>query len=298
VDPPESPDSVCRWNLYKDRYAVPARYYRRSGLEPPERKRKSIPSERWFTDDELDEMVKHTPDRIEASLRSGDRRAALRICKNMAGEFFFLHSLYVNMVISVLDFVAREAGEESLGAVISYLYEKCLREQVVKNLEGAPRSQAMRAIIKDMFLADTCGGAGFPSPRIKITEDETQVIVSLDPCGSGGKLIRRKAYEQQSPLGRTRERLENSAVKLAVGLPLPRRLVEPSMPITMDYISETRKPQGMGRTGRGYAWSAERDGLPYYCCLCTGFLAQSGIDWLEVKPPSDRRSPCVWQVTK
>jgi hypothetical protein len=298
VDPPEGPDDVCRWHLYKDRYGVPATYYTRSGLEPPKRQGKPVSVERWFTDEQLEEMVMHTPDRIEAALRSGDLKKARGICKKMAGEFFFLHSLYVNMVVSVLDFIAREAGEESLGRVISYIYEKCLKGQVAGLLGGLPRREATRAIIGDFFLADTSGGAGFPPPRLKITEDDRSIRVELSPCGSGGKLRKRNAYESQGRVAKARERLENAVIKVSVSLPLPRGLIEFTMPIVMGYISETRRPHGMGVTRQGYDWSGGREGLPYYCCLCTGLLTESGADWLEVTPPTDQSSPCVWQARK
>ncbi len=298
VDPPRGAGDACSWHLYKDRRAVPRDYFERSGLVPPERPAPEVSSDRWFSEAQLEEMSRHTPDRILDSLRGGDLGGAHRACRQNAGEFFFLHSLYVNMTVSVLDFLAREAGEEMLGEVISYLYRKCVRDQLASLMESAPRAEAFRSIIRDIFLADTCGGAGFPVPRISIVEDTQRTSVVLDPCGSGGKLVRRRAYRPPGRARRARESLENTAIGLSAGLPLPRRLIEAVMPPVMDYISETRKPEGMGMTGKGYAWSGGREGVPYYCCLCTGFLALSGADWLKVIPPADRRAPCVWLARK
>ncbi len=122
--------------------------------------------------------------------------------------------------------------------------------------------------------------------------------VTLDPCGSGGKLLRRRACEPGGHGGNAREAVENRLLRAAVKVPLPRSLMERAVPVIADYLAETRKPRGVGVTERGYQWAGGRPGLPYYCALCTSSVEESGCGWLEVIPPADRKSPCTWRARK
>jgi hypothetical protein len=242
--------------------------------------------------------VRPTPDRIRERLQRRHRGEALRIASRMRGEFFFLHHLYVNMLVTTLDFIAREAGEERLGQALSYVYDTCVRQQIVDVLEGLQRRDALAFIIQNIFLADTCGGAGMPASRFSIEEGESEIRIILDPCASGGKLIRRRAYEPLKASTKFRERLENRLMKLSLKVPLPRRLLEFALPIVIDYLSEFRKPEGMGMTHRAYPWTSGRSSLPYYCCFCKVFLKEANCDWLEVTPPAGIKEPCIWRARK
>jgi len=301
VDPPSGAGDACRWYIYKDKWGVPQRYYDRYGLR--KEKEAAAPEdggdgERWFTPEQIKDLVRPTPDRIRERLDRGDTRGALRIAREMGGEFFFLHSLYVGMVVSVLDFIARRAGEEGLGEALSFLYEKCIAEQVVPLANGLDRREALRFIIHNLFLADLSGGAGFPPAGFSIAEDADSVTVILDPCGSGGKLLRHGSY---NPLGRAKkavESVENKVMQLTVKLPLPRGLLQLAMPYTIDLLCEMRRAAGMGVTSASHDWSGHRKGMPYYCCLCTAFLDAAAADWLQVFPPEGRWQPCVWRASK
>jgi hypothetical protein len=278
---------------------VPEKYYERFGLVKPTGTG-SLRADRkqWFTGEQLTEMVRPTPDRIRERLQHGQRGKALRIASVMRGEFFSLHHLYVNMLVTTLDFIAREAGEERLGQALSYVYDTCVRQQIVDVLEGLQRRDALAFIIRNIFLADTCGGAGMPAARFSIEEGESEVRIILDPCASGGKLIRRRAYEPLKASTKFRERLENRLMKLSLKVPLPRRLLEFAFPIVIDYLYEFRKPAGMGMTHRAYPWTSGHNSLPYYCCFCKVFLKEANCDWLEVTPPAGIKEPCIWRARK
>jgi hypothetical protein len=299
VDPPEHAMDVCRWHLYKDRSAVPEKYYERFGLVKPTGKGNlRAGRKRWFTPEQLSEMVRPTPDKIREMLQRGQQREALRFASKMKGEFFFLHNLYVNMLVTTLDFIAREAGEERLGEALSYVYDTCVREQITAHIEKLQRQDALAFIIRNIFLADTCGGAGMPAPRLSIEEGESEVRIILDPCASGGKLIRRRAYEPLKASTEFRERIENRLMKLSLKIPLPRRLLEFTIPIMFDYISEFRRPVGMGMTRKAHPWSSGRSSLPSYCCFCKVFLEEANCNWLQVTPPAGLKDPCIWRARK
>ena len=299
VDPPANPDDVCKWHLYKDKGAVPERYYERFGLRSPAGERKAAGTgERWFTEERKAEMVRPTPDRIAERLSGGRSLSALALCITMGGEFFFLHNLYVDMLVSTLDFIAREAGEERLGDALSYVFKTCVESRILPLAGGMEHRDALAFIAENFFKAELCGGAGMPPARFTVAEDSYGVSVVLDSCGSGGKLLRHRAYQPPGKVKKARELLENRLVGATAKLPLPRGLMEFILPFTFDYFSETRKPEDIGITGKAYPWSGGTRWVPYYCCFCTALLAESGCDWLEVFPPSRRGQPCVWRARK
>ena len=185
-----------------------------------------------------------------------------------------------------------------MGEALSFLYEKSVRRQIAATLEGMDRREALRSIVRDFFLADLCGGGSYPRGKFSVSEDSDRVTVTLDPCGSGGKLIRHRAYQPLGAAKKAMEDLEVTSMRLTTKLPLPLGLQKASIPFTLDYFCETRRPAGMGTTTRAYGWSGGRAGMPYYCCICTAFLAEAGADWLQVQPPQDRRQPCIWRAAK
>ena len=298
VDPPTEAMDECRWYVYKDKWAVPQSYYDRYGQQKKKGPQGSGNSERWFSDEQLTEIIRPTPDRIRDRLNKGDRKMALRICREMGGEFFFLHNLYVNMLVATLDFVAREAGEEGLGEALSYVFEKCVKEQMISILEALPRREALKSIIHNFFLADTCGGAGYPPARFGVREDANGITVLLNSCGSGGKLLRHGTYEPLNDLRKIVEGLQVRLIRAAVKRPRLQALLESTMPYSVDFFYEMRKPEGMGITQEPHDWSGGRSFVPYYCTFCTSFVRASGVDWLEVIPPGGRREPCVWRARK
>ncbi|MEW6554290.1 MAG: hypothetical protein AB1384_08405 [Actinomycetota bacterium] len=299
LDPPERAEDPCRWYIYKDARAIPARFYERYGVEKPEEAApRAEPGKRWFAPRQLEDTVRPTYARIRERLEGGDTRGALRIIREMAGDFVFLHSQIVNMLVSILDFISRQAGEEMVGEALAFLYEKSARRQIASQLENMDRREAVGFIVRDFFLADLCGGGSYPRGKLNVSEDPGGVTVILDPCGSGGKLVRHRAYRPLNPAKKLREDMEVMSMRLATKLPLPRGLQRSSIPFTLDYFCETRRPAGMGTTARAYEWSGGRAGMPYYCCICTAFLAEAGAGWLRVHPPEGRRQPCVWRFLK
>ncbi len=299
LDPPAAPGDPCRWYIYKDKHAIPERFYERYGVSKPDRAAPAAAGgERWFKPGQLEDTVRPTYARIRERLQGGDARGALRIIREMAGDFVFLHSQIVNMLVSIFDFISRQAGEDKLGEALAFLYEKSAKRQLASRIEGMERREAVRFIVHNFFLADLCGGGSYPRGKFSVSEDADHVTVILDPCGSGGKLIRHRSYRPLGAAKKAREDLEVKSMRLTTKLPLPLGLMKASIPFTLDYFCETRRPAGMGTTARAYGWSGDRAGMPYYCCICTAFLRAAGADWLQVYPPEGRRDPCVWRAAK
>lgn len=144
LDPPAAAGDACRWYIYKDKGAIPERFYARYGVE---KKTEAAPSRagagRWFTPGQLEDAVRPTYVRIRERLEGGDTRGALGIVREMAGDFVFLHSQIVNMLVSILDFISRQAGEGRMGEALYFMYEKSVRRQIAAALEGMERREAL-----------------------------------------------------------------------------------------------------------------------------------------------------------
>ncbi len=296
VDPPSGPEGECRWTLYKDRKRANQRPHERAA----HRSKNGVPKRRCFSADQLEQMSTFTPVRIRRLLENGDRRGAVRVCRQRAGEFLFLHNLYVSGLASGLDFVAQRAGEQALGDVFRDIYRKCVKNQILPLIEGLSRKNAIGWLMFNLFLASTSGGAGHPPAKISVTENASAITVTLDPCASGGKLIRNGAFDQMGNLRTAREALENYLIHASSRLPIPSSLMELSVIRVVDYLSETRKPSALKTTSKAFPWSGESKGLPYYCALCTGLLHESGCDWISVKPPgpAKHKHSCTWRFRK
>ncbi|MHB8896447.1 MAG: hypothetical protein ACYC99_14880 [Candidatus Geothermincolia bacterium] len=320
VDPPESAEDACRWHLYKNRDSVPLRYYERFGLEKkpaatslfgcrlsaglanaPERRdsRVTVPGRRRaFSERDLSTMSTSTAERIRWKLAVEDRPGALAVSYLMGSEFLFLHALYVNAIACSLEFLAIEAGEDAVGEALAFAYDRCAAGQVVSVLGELPRREILASLTRDFFLAGTCGGGGYPRSKIRVREDDASVTITLDPCPSGGRLIRRGAFGPLTARQRSREAVENGVLRLLARAPLPLKVMAPATNVVADYISCTRVPHDLGVTRGVHDWAGGRVGQPYYCALCTEFLRRSGCDWLEVSPPTDQSGTCVWKARK
>ena len=295
VDPPKGPDAVCRWHLYKDPNRIPRRYYERFGLE-----KKRLPSRRvrrrYCTDAQLAEMVRPRTDLLREAIDGRRLRAAAALCRDVKDEFLFLHDLYVHMLVATLTFLADRAGEEALGEALEHQYARCVRAQLVEPLGPMPPAETAAFLAQRVFGVDACNGTGSPRAAFSMTEEDADFVYLLDPCGSGGRLLRGGAYAPRTRWRRWREDGRSALVRRAARL-LPDPVIERAMDVAgLSLMSQ--KPHGQGRTRRAYPWSFDRAGVPYYCCQCGMLHRTLGARCLDIRPPREPRAPCVWRVRK
>ena len=105
----------------------------------------------------------------------------------MYNEFRSMHDLYRDWTTATLSFIGRRFGDEVL--------EEAMTEGVkawwLPNLEKFPQGpEALRQRIK-MLVA---GLHGHLQP-LHIEEDDEKVVIQMQPCGSGGRLILEGKYE-------------------------------------------------------------------------------------------------------
>lgn len=300
VDPIQNPSDTCAWHVYKNPNHIPESYYKRLGLSKKQRPagRYAVRPGRYFTDQELAQMARPMTDRIIEALENNNPRLAAQLCAEVKDEFLVLHDLYVNMLAATLAFIANRGGEIALEQALSRQYETCVRRQFSEKLALMPVSEKTVFLATHIFGTDNCNGTGRYSGKFSIAETDTEILFSLRPCGSGGRLIYAKSSQNQGRFRKWWERVETAAVVFfARYLPLPEALIERMFPAMVNHFTQ-RKPYGLGQTQKAHAWSFHQKGVPYFCCPCGMILEKPGNDCLTISPPTKNRPTCVWRLRK
>ena len=295
LDPFQGPEDVCKWYIYKNSNDIPDRFFEKFGLQ-----KKKLPArrykKRYFSDEELREMSRPTPDRIKEKIQANDLRGATSLCRGVRDEFLFLHDLYVFMLVATVTFISEKSGESPLGEALELQFEKCVKNQIVSKIESLPPREKVQFLATQIFGVDNCYRTGIPKGKFTISETESAIIFELNPCGSGGRLFRDGAYEPFTRLQKWREGAENSLTRISRKF-MPDAVMEWALPIAGAYIMD-RKPYGQGTTKKGYSWSFGKENLPYYCCQCGMLQEKVGKGCLEIHPPESKDAPCVWKIEK
>ena len=140
--------------------------------------------DRLFTPQELEEMGKRTVDLVQEAVDLGDAGRAKGLARRMYKEFLSMHDVYLNWTTALLSFVGKRYGNEAL--------EEALRESMASwrgPLVDSYGQQDMRRQV-EMYAA---GLRGHLMP-IRIEEDDEKVSLTMEPCGSGGRLLSNGAY--------------------------------------------------------------------------------------------------------
>ena len=144
-------------------------------------------ADRFFTDDELQDMGRRTVDRLTDAIDAGDSEKAKKLAKRMYNEFLSMHDLYRNWITATLSEVGRRYGDDDLEGIMTEGV-RAWWKPIVDSLPKEP--EAMPAKVK-MFIS---GLHGHLQP-LEIKEDDEKVEIKMCPCGSGGRLVSEGKYE-------------------------------------------------------------------------------------------------------
>ena len=300
VDPPVDDSDTCAWHIYKNPNNIPTHYYDRMGLTKKIIATGPYPAckKPFFTENELLEMARPMTDRIIEKLTAGDATTALKLCRKVKDEFLVLHDLYVNMLASTLSFISDMDGEKAVGDALSHQYDLCVNRQIIEPFSKMHIREKATFLANHIFGTDHCNGAGYYPGKFQINETDTKIIFTLNPCGSGGRLLRAGADKPAGNSKKWRERIETGFITfLSHHLPLPEPLVRSVFPLMVTHFTQ-RKPFGLGKTANPHAWSFNRPGIPYFCCQCGMVQQKLGTDHFRIIPPTHRRDACVWELKK
>ncbi len=159
-------------------------------------------ADRWFDPAELEELSRPTMDRAVEAIDAGDLETARRLCAEMKHEWLMLHDLMAESILSLVSFVQEKMGDEGVKEAWESTTEKGWRRH-----HGAIEKLDRRRVVELLaatWRAHSAGGVGEHPGRFSITEDDEKVTFTMNPCGSGQRLVRRGLYESAG-YGKTRE---------------------------------------------------------------------------------------------
>jgi hypothetical protein len=159
-------------------------------------------TDRWFDDDELRELSRPTMDRAIEAMDRGDLDAARRLCTEMKSEWLMLHDLMAESVLGLITFVQDRLGDEGVAEAWTDCNERGWRRHhdAINRLD---RRQLVY-LLAATWRAHSASGAGDEPGRFTIAEDDEKVTFTMNPCGSGQRLVRNGAYDGPDGFGRTR----------------------------------------------------------------------------------------------
>jgi hypothetical protein len=154
-------------------------------------------NKRLFTDAELREFSKDFTKLAMEALEEGDTEKAKRWLRRHDQTKDIIHDLYLHWITALLSHIYDHYGEDASVRAVretatqgqsgwSLPFLK-VREQMLGNEEIG-----MRGYIE--FLVDVWRQHSM-YPGFRVEEDDEKFIWTMDPCGSGGRLINMGAYE-------------------------------------------------------------------------------------------------------
>jgi hypothetical protein len=159
-------------------------------------------AERWFTDEELQELSRPTMERAIEALDAGDVDRARRLCEEMKSEWVMLHDLMAESVLGLISFVQDKLDDGGVAEAWRYCTEKGWRRHhdAINRMDR----RALVHLLAATWRAHSASGTGEHPGRFTVTEDDEKVTFTMNPCGSGQRLVRKGLYESVG-YGRTRE---------------------------------------------------------------------------------------------
>jgi hypothetical protein len=158
-------------------------------------------AERWFTDEELAELSRPTMDRAIEAIEAGDLDGAKRLCAEMKHEWLMLHDLMAESVLSLISFVQDRLGDDGVAEAWTRATEQGWKRHH-DAINSLPRRELV-PLLAATWRAHSASGVGEHPGAFTVTEDDEKVTFTMNPCGSGQRLVRRGLYESQG-YGRTR----------------------------------------------------------------------------------------------
>lgn len=138
---------------------------------------------RVFTDEELEEMGARTIDLLTKAIEAGDKEQAENLANRMYSEFSSMHDLYVDWTAGLMDYIYTNYGEDALYQALRKVIGAFLGTMVdVRKVDFRRRAQGTAASLR-----------GHLQP-MKVEEDDEKVCITMEPCGSGQRLVQKGSY--------------------------------------------------------------------------------------------------------
>ncbi len=150
---------------------------------------------RIFTEQELKAMGKPTLDLVLEAIDAGDKDKAKELANRMKREYNFLHDGYMFWVSGLLTYIYNKYGIDA-----------------VEEAEREAHSIEARAVFKPPKKTDIrsrvehlASGLRGHMQAIKIVEDDEKISLTMQPCGSGERIIQKDGYTPEIGLSRVKD---------------------------------------------------------------------------------------------
>lgn len=140
---------------------------------------------RIFTQEQLEEMGARTLDLVNKAADEGDTEKVKRYARRMYGELMNMHDLELDMVTALLSFIGRQYGDE----VLQKAFTEAVGSWIKQMSEGYAKEENPSRRLQ--MLVYGLKGHGQP---VKVEEDDEKFTLTMQPCGSGGRLVASGAY--------------------------------------------------------------------------------------------------------
>ena len=151
--------------------------------------------QRIFTDQELKEMGTRTLDLVFEAIDAGDKDKARKLAQRMHEEFKFLHDGYGIWVSGLQTYIYKKLGVDALEEAEREAHTIEAKTVFLPIEETDIRSQVEH-------LASGLRGHFQP---ITIVEDDEKISLTMQPCGSGERIIQRGAYNPEAGLATVKD---------------------------------------------------------------------------------------------
>jgi len=148
---------------------------------------------RVFTNEELEEMGTRTIDLLTNAIDEGDSEQAKRIAARMYGELSAMHDLYVDWTAGFMDYIYQNDGEDALYQALRQVIGVPRAKKKTGEKSTAPTANTGETAFRRQVLRLVNGLRGHLQP-LKVEEDDEKVCVTMEPCGSGQRLLEQGAY--------------------------------------------------------------------------------------------------------
>lgn len=130
----------------------------------------------------------------QENVSKGDVDRSIELIELFRYEVKLAHDILAEWVWILLTFVSRTFGEEAVEKALRFRHE--CQDQLAEKLFSLKPEQVLRNI-----AAIDRGH----QPNFRIHEEEERFVIRLDPCGTGGQMLRKGLYNPPSNLGMTKK---------------------------------------------------------------------------------------------
>ena len=144
---------------------------------------------RLFSDEELEDLGKLTIDKLKDAADAGDMEKVKELADQMYNEWAFLHDGYASWTIGLQAYIYNNFGLEEYDKAERYAHG-VVEAKVAFDME-------IGEMTFEENVRQHCQALkGHVFQPITVMEDDEKIIIDVPPCGSGGRMIQKGAYEK------------------------------------------------------------------------------------------------------